>query len=210
LEGERFDNLSRSVALASRRRLFHGLVGMAAGALSACTGASRPSGLSGQDWEDPTGPPSSCDLEKVSLCTVMAFYRERHDLDQCFGECMRVVEVSEWQRQCRACLQWFYSRERWSRRQCHAQACGEGKFCTRWGKKEPGTVYFEVCCPFGHRPHFILGHEPFCMRQCADPWNRPVCDPPYTLDWEYCECVCDVSLDCPSGTRLDGFTCTCV
>jgi hypothetical protein len=156
VEGERFDNLSRRVALASRRRLFHGLVGMAAGALSGCTGASRPSGLSGQHsarvssngQEDPTGPPSWCDREQVSRCILAASYRERQDLNQCILEC-RMGEVSEQQRKCKACLEWFYSRERWNSHQCHAQACGEGKFCTTWGKKNRGGDILTPAAPSG-------------------------------------------------------------
>jgi hypothetical protein len=135
LEGERFDELSRALAQASRRSLFRGLAAMAGAAVAACTPSRQPSQPStAAERSEQVGRRLSanfgdCDSEILSSCTSAVFDRARSRMDDCLARCRTLPQPREQGRACAACFEWIDLMVQKDVRQCHAQTCGEGRVC---------------------------------------------------------------------------------
>jgi hypothetical protein len=211
VEGERFDELSRALAQASRRSLLRGLAGMAGAAVAACTPSRRPSkpptaterfGKAGPGLAADSG---DCDPEVVKSCITAAYNREETRLSDCLTRCEALREPEQEQARA-ACFEWVSLMAQRDVRQCHAQICGAGRVC----RASQGEPLIHACCP----PHSVLiADSPSSWRCLVDTCGSIVCDPPFVLDEEYCYCKCNdtaLAVECGAGTIFDPRECRCV
>jgi hypothetical protein len=212
VQGDRFDDLSRALAQASRRSVLRGFAAIAGAAVSACTPSRRPSEPSrfGQADSRLTADFGNCAPGDVKSCIAAAYNRAGSLMDDCLARCMALPEPREQDRACAACFDWVNLMVHKDARQCHAKAC-RGRLCMA-SENEP--LIF-ACCPPKNALIALPEESWACVPQlyCGRGGVILVCTPPFLLDEEYCYCKCDdaaLMVECPEGTIWDPEECRCV
>lgn len=209
MDAERFDDISRAIALSATQRgvlqnLLAVLTGSGIASLFGC--ASEP-----KETAQSLSVGRSCDPDAVTACLVAASQRADSESRACFSTCQTLTIPSERAQACRACLDSMVRTVEEHIGLCHAQACGAGALCHRVPDPRLGPGY---CCPFEHlpRPDARSPRDLTCISGCPDfvTGRQIVCPPQFKLNTTYCGCECDVALiQCPEGMSLNPVECRC-